>query len=118
MPEGFGCLFISCPHGREKQYVSDRGRIGQKHDQTVDTNTQAACWRQTIFQSGDEIFIHWMSFVVALGFFLYLFAEAFLLIDRIIELRESIGMLTADDVELKTIGQLRIAFLAASKGRL
>ena len=95
-------------HGREEQDVADGGLIGQEHDQTVYAHTETACWRQAVFQCGDEVVVHVGGFLVALCLELKLMLETLLLIDRVVELREGVGKLAAGDEQLEALGVARV----------
>ena len=42
----------------------DRNIIGEKHYQTIYSNTKPTCWRHSIFQSFQKIFINYIGFHV------------------------------------------------------
>ena len=108
----FFCLFgagaVEILHGGEEQDVADGGLIGQEHDQTVYAHTKTACWRQAVFQCGDEVVVHVGGFLVALCLELKLMLETLLLVDRVVELREGVGELAAGDEQLEALGVARV----------
>ena len=109
----FGLWFVEWLHSREEQYVTDGFCVGKEHNHTVNPNPKATGWWQAVFEGLDEVVIHWMGFVVTLAFCFNLFFEALALVDWVVQFRECIGMLAADDEEFKTVGEVRIGALAA-----
>ena len=82
-----GRLLFQCRfrfHGREEEDVADRSGVGHKHEETVEADAQSACRRHAVFQSGQEIFINRMRFVVAVLSFLHLQFEPFSLVNGIV----------------------------------
>src|SRR5574344_2109198 len=50
-------LFCSRFHGREQDDVPYACAVGQKHNQSVHAEAQAARRRHAVFQSGDKVFV-------------------------------------------------------------
>lgn len=61
------CLSL-IPQGGEEEDVADGGAVGEKHDEAVDADAETAGGGHAVFQGFQEVFIHGMGFVVALGF--------------------------------------------------
>src|SRR3546814_1838656 len=40
-------------HLRKKQHIANARRVGQKHHQPIDTDTNARSWRQAVFERAD-----------------------------------------------------------------
>ena len=58
-------LILSRLHRWEQNNVSNRCRIGDQHDDSVDADSQPSRGRQANFQSIDEILIHGMGLIIA-----------------------------------------------------
>src|SRR3546814_17097454 len=42
-------------HLRKKQHIANARRVGQKHHQPIDTDTNARSWRQAVFERADIV---------------------------------------------------------------
>src|SRR5687768_9066747 len=93
---------------REQDDVPDGGLVGKEHDETVDADAFACCRRHAVFERAQKIFIEIMCFFITRLALYDLRFESFTLIERIVQLREGVGNLTAGDVELEAIRQRRI----------
>ena len=87
------CLLYTSHRG-EQQHVTDRSAVRQQHDQTVNTEAEAARGRQTVLQSVDVVVIDLCLAVgldgLALG---DLTLEAALLVDGVVQLAESLSLI-------------------------
>ena len=92
----------------EQQHFPDGVLVGQQHHQTVDAHADAAGRRQAIFQRLDIVDIHLIGFVISQITQLQLIFEAFALIDRIIQLREGIGIFLSVDEQLIAVCEARV----------
>ena len=58
-----------CPllrfHPGEVEHIADGMGIGQEHDQPVDADANAACWRHALADRFDELFVEGTGLLVA-----------------------------------------------------
>src|SRR6266511_5164159 len=59
------CYPLSWPHQREKNYISNRGRISQNHRQPVNAHSFAGGGGHSVLQRPDVILVGLMRFFVA-----------------------------------------------------
>jgi hypothetical protein len=71
---------------RKQDNFPNRGRIGEQHNQSVDSDAFAGRRWHSIFQRLDVIIVHAMSFVIAGIAALNLLGESPVLINGVIEL--------------------------------
>ena len=102
---------------REQQHIPNRRRIGQQHDQAVNTNTLARRRRQTVFQRTNVVGIKVHGLIVACVLFRHLLHEAFGLVFGIVQLGEAIRNLAPANEKLKTVRHHRIRIIAPCQWR-
>ena len=102
---------------REQNHVADGLRIGQQHDQAVDTDAAAAGRRQAEFHGADVVGIIVHGFIVAGVFLCHLRLEAFGLVFRIVQLGVAVCQFAADNEKLEALGQTRFAVRCACQWR-
>lgn len=44
-----GSNYLLGSHVREQQHIANGGGVGEQHNQSIDTNALARCWRQAVF---------------------------------------------------------------------
>ena len=92
-------------HCWEKQYITDRLRTGQKHNQTVNPNTKSTSWWHAVFEGFDEIVVDTGCFVISQFLGLGLGFEAFQLVDWIVQFGKGIAVLLGHDKEFKAVSE-------------
>ena len=91
--------------------------VGKQHHHTVDTNAQARCWRQAVFQRGHVVFIEEHGFVVTRRFRINLILEALRLIFCIVQLAKAVADFAATDEEFKAVSDLRVLVVTTRQRR-
>ena len=101
-------LFLQTHLGEEDD-VPDSFGAGEDHDQTVDAHAHAAGGRHAVFQSVEEVFIHFIGqFVPFFPVLFKLVHQALTLDDGIVEFRVGRGDFHAVDAQFKDIHQTGI----------
>ncbi len=121
-PSVWSVVWSSCDlffrlHMREKDDVSDRGRIGQQHDQPVNPDALSGSRRHAVLQGTDIIDIEYRMYLIIIAPFGNLFLKAFSLVDRIVQFAEGVGNLPAGDKQFKAIGDTRVVLVAPGQRR-
>ncbi len=91
--------------------------VGEQHNHTVDTNTQTRSRRQTVFQSGNVVFVVEHRFVITGIFGVNLILETLRLIFCIVQLAETVTDFTSADEEFEAIGDFRVYVITARQRR-
>src|SRR2546425_13293944 len=76
--------------------------------QAIDPHSHATGRRETVLESGEEVFIHRMRFLVPGRPGATLVDKAGALVIRVVQLREGVGDLLAGDEEFEAIRQSRV----------
>ena len=97
----------------EQQHIADRGRIGQKHHQPIDAQTEPGRRRHAIFERAHVVGIVVHGLGVAAILELYLGAESLRLVLGVVELGKAVGKLAPGKEELEAVGDERIGVVAA-----
>ena len=102
---------------REQEHIANRGLVGEQHDHAVDADADATRRGHAVFERTDVVGVvfHGLFVAVALGF--HLGGEAALLVDRVVEFGEGVGVFVAGDHELEAVGEARVARLALGERR-
>ena len=108
-------LFV--PKMREQNHIPNRRRVGQQHDEPIDTNPLPRRRRQAIFQRANIIVIKMHRLVVTGLFGRDLRFKAIRLILRVVELAETIGQLASADKKLEAIGHKGVVVVAPRQWR-
>ena len=97
------------PHVREEQDVADGRLVGEEHDHAVDAKADAARRGHAVLEGAHvvEVVLHGLLVAGLLGRDLVL--EATLLVDRVVELGERVGVLVVGHEELEALGEARVA---------
>src|SRR5882762_4644349 len=80
---------------REEDHIADGGGIGEEHDESIDTNTQAPRRGHAVLQGAHVIGVVEHGLFVTLVLAGYLGPETRRLIFGIVELREAVGNLAS-----------------------
>lgn len=96
-------------HLREEEHVTDARSVREEHGETVNTDAAAGGRGEAVLQGADVVRVVVHRFIVALALRVSLSLEAAGLIVRVIELREAVRVLAADDIELEALADARIA---------
>ena len=95
-------------HVRKENDFTNRSRIGEQHNQTVDADTFACGRRHPVLQGFNVITIHSMGFFITGLAPFNLLAKALVLVHRIVEFGERIGQLHRVDEQLEALGDARV----------
>src|SRR6185503_10559399 len=95
---------------RKQYHVSDGLFIRQQHYKAIDTDSNAGSWWHSVRQGANVVFVHQHSFLVATFTLFHLIAETFVLFQRIVQLRKSIGDFHTGDVELEAFSDAWICW--------
>ena len=101
----FRILLVEGLHCREQDDVADGIRAAQHHAAPVDAEAQTAGGRHTVLQRHDEVLVHHVGLLVAVGTLLRLGLEALVLVDGVVQLAEGVAHLTAADEHLIPLGE-------------
>ena len=105
-------------HRREQNHISDAGAVCNQHNYTVYADSQASGRRKSDLQRVDKIHIHRVRLVVYARIpFSLLFCKALILVDRIVQLGESVRDFPAVDIRLKTAGDAGILRISLGQRR-
>ena len=112
------CTFLSVDrlHCGEQKDVTDGCGVGKKHYESVYTEAETACGRQTVLKGGDIVVINLRLARGILRLSLcYLTLKAFSLVDGIVELGECVAEFGCVDELLETLGECGILGLSLCK---
>jgi len=103
-------------HSREKQYIADAVLVGKHHDQSVNSYTFTCSWCHTVRERFNIVCIHMHCFIITCCFFcIYLPLKSIILINRVIEFRETVGYLFSCHEKFKTLCNIRIVIASSGK---
>ena len=100
---------------RKQHDLTYRGLVGEKHRQPIDSHAEASVWRHSVPHRSQIIFIDRVRlFEIGLVQTLHLFKTR-LLLDRIVELGESIAHFHPADEELESLHMSLVAWNTLSQ---
>src|ERR1041385_3570184 len=102
--------------GRQKNVANARA-IGEEHDEAIDPHAFAGRRRQAVLQGPDVIGVVVHRFLVARSLRPGLFLETRRLVFGVVQLGEAVRDLAPADVQLETLGDLRISVAAPRERR-
>src|SRR5581483_3614291 len=105
------------PHVGEQDYVADRARIGQDHQQPVDAQAETARRGHAVLERRQEVLVHRVGLLLALAPGLGLDLEASSLLVGIAELGVGRDELHAGDHEVGVLDEPGSGAVRAGKGR-
>ena len=117
-PAFLNILSISPAGVAGRDDVADGCLVGKQHDEAVDADAFAGGRRHPVFERAQKVFIDQVGFFVTRRVLCGLRFESLALVERIVQLREGVGNLTAGDVELEAIGQRRIGVFRLANGEI
>ena len=103
-------------HSGEQDHVADGVGAAEHHGAAVDAEAQAAGGRHTVLQRHDEVLVHHVGLLVAVGALGGLRLEALVLVDGVVQLGEGVAHLAAADERLVALRQLRLGGAALGQG--
>ena len=103
---------------REEYGLANARDTSEHHHQAVDTDSETACGRKPVLQCDQVVLVQRVGFEVALRLGSNLFVEALALVDRVVQLAESVSELDSDREELETLDEPGIGDVDATAGGL
>ena len=79
-------LFAIRLHCRKQQHISYRSAVGQQHNESIQSHSQPACGRETVFQSRNKVLVHLCVCTARFSSLFNLLYKALFLINRIVQL--------------------------------